>query len=82
MNNEELNKKLTGWLGLCWHEFEPIAGEYDFFTDYCTKCGKPNYEYNFEEKTWYPINRNMDFTSSFDTCIRHFIKLSSENPAF
>ena len=72
MENEELNKKITEWLGLCWHEFTE-SDERDPVISYCSKCGKPNYEYDLEAKVWEPINQNIEFTSNPKACFEQIV---------
>jgi len=74
MENEELNKKITNWLGLCWHEFT-VSDEVDPVISYCNKCGKPGYEYDLEFRTWDPINQNIEFTGSPSACFKRIMPM-------
>lgn len=72
MENEELNKKITEWLGLCWHEFTE-SDEGDPVTSHCSKCGKPDYEYDLEFKIWEPANQNIEFTNNPNACFEQIV---------
>ena len=65
---EQLDKKLTEWLGLCWHEFDRAGDEWGGVISYCSKCGAANYLYGGEDRSYWPINRNRQFTQSLDLC--------------
>lgn len=78
MENEELNKKITEWLGLCWHEFTE-ADERDPVISYCSKCHKPDYEYDLDFKIWEPVNQNIEFTASLDVCFKEIVPKLLEN---
>ena len=68
IDTDELNQKLTEWLGLCWHDFQISHSDFECIMSYCSKCGLPDYDYSYELREYTPINRNLDFKYSLDLC--------------
>jgi len=71
MNEQELNKKLAEWAGLCWHDWEWTPIEYhDSYEARCKKCGVSQYgvtQYGKDTERGFGYDR-PNFVHSFDTC--------------
>lgn len=72
---QELKEKLARWAGLCVHEWE-FNADGDPCISYCKICGVANYSYDFETRTYNPINGLPDLPHSLDACFRWLVPLA------